>query len=585
MAESLLDAALAYQKQGYSVVPLQPGSKLPMIRWQDFSTRRATEEEICEWWKKEPRANIGIVTGRISNLIAVDVDTDRGGNAERIFELAPTELISQTGGGGYHILYKYDDTVSKNKVGKNGIDVRSNGGYIVAPPSLHASGDQYRWIKRGVPHKVTSQLVSYLSLSIVPDQKLTESPEKWLADALLGVGHGGRNDTCARLAGYYASKGIPKDVAIIMLENWDNNNEPPLGKEEVERTVISAYKTAYRNNPPPNPRSSNEEFGIINMTDYMIEYGENAVNWIIPDWLPEETIAFIASPPGTYKTWMLLDLAASVAGGTPFLGQYEVSNKGPVLMIQQEDHHGGLAERLGVIMNGKYHLLQAFDGPNFIVTTPPNIPLYFHPDRKLKFKDKIIMDKLEEVVEKIRPRLVIIDPLYSAAESDDFMAKSASDMFRLKEMRDKYHCSFVIAHHKKKNAEANSREGLWGSQFLNAFLETGWQIRSTGETSISVRRHFKVKKEFSELTINFNINTEKFPYKYEITTKETAGEVEMDIIELLQEMGEATIDELVSMIGAPKTTVSKRVKLLIKDKMVVEVPGKKFKLLESITQF
>lgn len=586
---NLLEAALYYHQEGFSVIPLRPRGKEPLAKWEDYSKRRASVEEIRSWWEKTPNANIAIITGEISGVIAVDVDVYRGGDAKKVYDIAPTEMISKTGRGGYHLLYRYSNDISKNVVGENGVDVRSNGGYIVAPPSIHENGKSYEWIRNTRVGKVNKLLASYVKPKHEEHEDGSISSPKWVADALLGVGHGSRNDTCAKLAGYYAGKGIPKDIALIMMVNWDGNNNPPLGMLEVETTVNSVYKTSYRYTPPASvvEAQSKKTFNVINMDSYMKEYGDNAVTWIIPDWLPEQTIAFAVSPPGTYKTWMLLDLAVSVASGTDFLGKFEVSNKGPVLMIQQEDHHGGLAERLGVIMNSRYGMLYECSKEEFGVFIPPELPIYFHPDRQLKFNDKWIMDELEKIVAEIKPRLVIIDPLYSAAETDDYMAKSAGDMFRLKTMRDKYHCSFIIAHHKKKRADGNEREGLWGSQFLNAFLETGWQIRSTGKTSVSILRHFKVKKASTELAVNFDVDTEIFPYKYEVYFKdggEDEEERDADIINLLGK-GPMGLTDIVKALDAEKIIITRKLKLLEKDHVVIKTPDKKYKLLMSVTQY
>src|SRR5690606_11586929 len=112
---------------------------------------------------------------------------------------------------------------------------------------------------------------------------------------------------------------------------------------------------------------------------------------------------------------------------------------------------------------------------------------------------------------ELRPALVILDPLYSAAMTDDYMTKSAEQMLRLKIIRDRYGCSFLVAHHTTKHADSMERSRLWGSQFLNALLETGWQVkRSENDGSIIVRRHFKdtqnpagnEREEFDNLTDN-----------------------------------------------------------------------------------
>ena len=70
----VVDAALHYAGIGWSVIPIKPDQKVPYIRWKDFQTQRATEEQIKKWWGEYPQARIGIVTGKISNLLVVDFD-------------------------------------------------------------------------------------------------------------------------------------------------------------------------------------------------------------------------------------------------------------------------------------------------------------------------------------------------------------------------------------------------------------------------------------------------------------------------------------------------------------------------------
>jgi hypothetical protein len=105
----LLQAALAYRRRGYSVIPLKPRGKSPLIRWREFQERLATEQEIRGWWRTWPEANVGIVTGRVSNLVVVDVDPERGGNVDEVLKKYPTDCVVQTGGGGYHLYYRYPD--------------------------------------------------------------------------------------------------------------------------------------------------------------------------------------------------------------------------------------------------------------------------------------------------------------------------------------------------------------------------------------------------------------------------------------------------------------------------------------------
>jgi putative DNA primase/helicase len=70
----ILNAALTYFKQGFSVIPIQPREKRPVIAWEAYQTTKGTEQELKKWWGKWPSANVGVVTGAISGLIVIDLD-------------------------------------------------------------------------------------------------------------------------------------------------------------------------------------------------------------------------------------------------------------------------------------------------------------------------------------------------------------------------------------------------------------------------------------------------------------------------------------------------------------------------------
>jgi hypothetical protein len=115
-----------------------------------------TDRQVVErWWTENPLANIGMPTGAASGLVAIDVDVRHQGVEslkvlERKIGALPPTLVSITG-GGFHYFYKYPGLIVRSgaAVLGPGIDVRGDGGYVVVPPSLHASGKRYEWIEGG----------------------------------------------------------------------------------------------------------------------------------------------------------------------------------------------------------------------------------------------------------------------------------------------------------------------------------------------------------------------------------------------------------------------------------------------------
>lgn len=139
-----LQAALDYRDQGRSVIPVEPGAKTPAVRWTRFQVERATERQIRRWWDFAD-FNVGIVCGRISNLIALDVDLRAGGD----MSLARLEAAHRPVGGlevatpgGAHRWFTHPGGRIPNSTSTlgAGLDVKADGGMIVVPPSERPDG-------------------------------------------------------------------------------------------------------------------------------------------------------------------------------------------------------------------------------------------------------------------------------------------------------------------------------------------------------------------------------------------------------------------------------------------------------------
>jgi len=147
---NMLEHALEYARLGWSVIPLRRRDKKPAIAsWKEYQERRATEDEIRSWWEKWPEANIGIATGAVSGIVVLDVDGEDG---RRSLEQVAGSDIPRTPhtntGKGRHYLFRHPGGGEwRNFAGKKpGLDFRGDGGYIVAPPSIHPSGRRYEWV-------------------------------------------------------------------------------------------------------------------------------------------------------------------------------------------------------------------------------------------------------------------------------------------------------------------------------------------------------------------------------------------------------------------------------------------------------
>ena len=230
----MLPQALEYLAAGYSVIPVGVDKK-PLILWKEFQTRHASESEVRVWWERWPKANIGIVTGKISGITVVDVERD--GDYKRF----PKTRMSNTGGGGYHLFYKYEPG-TENMVRVFPLtDVRSEAGYVVAPPSLHSSGNFYTW----------DPDTSDMELQPFPIDQFKQAygnkPKNDWQENFSPTAPGTRNATLTKIAGllmHFIDPKLWETVVWPVLQVQNSRNPKPLHESELRAIYQSIGKRA-----------------------------------------------------------------------------------------------------------------------------------------------------------------------------------------------------------------------------------------------------------------------------------------------------------------------------------------------------
>lgn len=246
-----LTAALKLAQQGFHILPLRPGDKRPLTT-HGFKDAQPDQQLIKDWWKEWPDANIGIATGSVSAAVVIDIDPRNKGDQtlmflEELYGPLPRTVESRTGGGGRHLFFKYPDTPIKsraNGIGQ-GLDVKANGGYIVAPPSIHPNGEPYSWLPNRTPGEID----------------IAEAPD-WLLDRLRTpasdkngksttdaepIVEGVRNRTLTSLAGSMRRPGMSEQEILAALRQVNQDRcIPPLDDDELKTIAhsVSKYKPA-----------------------------------------------------------------------------------------------------------------------------------------------------------------------------------------------------------------------------------------------------------------------------------------------------------------------------------------------------
>lgn len=335
-AKSTLDAARFYLSMEYSVIPLEENGKKPAIPWKEFQTRKPTDAELVTWFGNGSRHNIGIVTGAISGLAVVDLDTKE---AVDLVEskgglLTPTVKT----GKGYHLYCKYQDGIRnfQKRADLPGIDLRAEGGYVVARPSVHESGHIYQWVKdRGLD----------LPLADLPSWILAEKPEdkQPITELYNGIDTGGRNMALTRLIGSFLNdhKGITLPELIDMACLWNKALENPLPLDEVKRTCKSIFDKHHDHDTP--------KLKTVSIFDLM-QYDFPVLAYLLYPILHTQSLNMIHAWRGIGKTFFGLCLAYAVASGGKFLKWHAEKPRG-VLYLDGEMPGNSLQARLAGIID------------------------------------------------------------------------------------------------------------------------------------------------------------------------------------------------------------------------------------------
>ncbi|MBS0592030.1 MAG: bifunctional DNA primase/polymerase [Proteobacteria bacterium] len=269
-------AALRYAARGWAVFPLQPAGKQPRTR-HGLHDATSDRRRIRAWWAACPTANIGLATGR---LVVLDVDGEEGRASLAALEgdrgpLPPT-LRALTARGAHLYFLAPPGPAIPNSAGRlgRGLDVRGEGGYVVAPPSVHPDGGTYRWASRATPAMLPEHLAA--SLRHAPTRARDRAPlptalragdraERYLLAALEGecdavaeAKEGTRNDTLNRAAFRLGqlSAAVPgfADDATLTAALLDAADAAGLGETEAVTTIASGLRAGHEN-PRPLPDS------------------------------------------------------------------------------------------------------------------------------------------------------------------------------------------------------------------------------------------------------------------------------------------------------------------------------------------
>ncbi len=306
----MLDLALEYAERGWAVFPCHYPIFIPEQATRcscgrpdckqvgkhpatPHGLKDATldAEQIKAWWTKNPMWNIGIATGEVSNLVVIDVDTHEADGMDTWAKLEAKygefqTRIARTGGNGRHVLTTHPGARIGNRAAAlSGIDVRGDGGYIIAPGSVHASGNEYGWANDNPVAPMPKWMLDWLLGNVFPlngdsDEDVIESiATNTLSSAALSsyaqaaldgevsrvalAGEGKRNDSLNRAAfalGQLIQQELlqREDVEAALEGACASNGLLQESPDEVKKTIASGINGGMaKPRKPVEPRSAN----------------------------------------------------------------------------------------------------------------------------------------------------------------------------------------------------------------------------------------------------------------------------------------------------------------------------------------
>ena len=242
-------AAEDYIARGLAVIPLRRGQKVPATKHgiNDWSDNPA---QLDYWWGHDGWYNVGIVTGQPSGgVFAIDLDVHDPAHSgietlrdwEAVHGELPETWEQVTGSGGRQLFYRASRRVRNSANGELGVDVRGDGGFVVAPPSIHPSGEPYEWSVSPDDCEIADadDLVWEFLDYVRPSSTAGEGGGSKPPFELPGEITANRNDTLFRYASSLREKGLDAaSVRVLVLDANERLCRPPLPVAEIDRTIM-----------------------------------------------------------------------------------------------------------------------------------------------------------------------------------------------------------------------------------------------------------------------------------------------------------------------------------------------------------
>lgn len=504
MTKLFRQKAIALAKLGYSVFPLRPNDKKTMPGSKGCHDGTTNPVSIKAWGVDHPDANIGI---HCTGLVVIDLDEKDGKTGIADLEAIATELgplpdgpVVETPTGGRHLYFKAPATDAKNAQGvkwngrKTGIDIRTHGGYVLAPGSK--IGNQYyvvrnplpavaelpelpeTWINRFLKRKESPSPPVIPALTLPMSDDLWDRIERYL-DAIPPAVQGQDGSGTLYWAVSSLMWGFLLDDATVkrlILERYNHRCKPAWSEKEIDHKINDARKNPMNKQPgwlleenvanglipltpdlsnilaqvkavsPPDrqPKLPENRFHIWSCADLM--NADLSINFLIENVLVEGQPMILGGAKKVLKTSIMLDMCVALSTGVPFLRRFEVPEKKRVLVMSGES---GLV----TIRDTIRRVSQAAGvdpGVNRSMFICDSLPRLADPGHILQLREKM---------DEYQPNVVALDPAYLMIEGEkaENVMVMGQQLARITQLCIDYGATLILAHHFSKTRTDDTR--------------------------------------------------------------------------------------------------------------------------------
>jgi len=454
----LRKTALLYLSKGWCVVPVH--SKSSLVAWEEFQSKLPTKTQVKNWFFEFNNiTGVAIVCGKVSGVVVLDVDIENGADESLLKDIPKTVSVATGKGKHYYFKYSKDRDIQTNLKVFDHIELRSNGTYVVAPPSKHINGKTYEWINSPDDTELSDVPEWLINSKQVEEKTIDNKSHDW-ERIIGGVDEGERNTASASLIGKLLRHHPTydwKDFVWPMVQMINDGNNPPIEENELRNTFESLVKKESLRRTTENSLSQSQGVQVgelkldpIKISD-LLDREMPEIQWTIYQLLPEAGLAILSAPPSHHKTWLALYFAIQVAKGEKVFDMF-ATKKCNILFIEEDTSDRLITLRIKKLMNSSAN---------------KDLPIHFMFRSGLKFDDPKMMDMFIDFIKKYKIGFVIFDSLIQFHTHDENVNKDMALVFTpLKKMNDLGISVLVLHHHRKESGDEDSMSWRDRSQSL-----------------------------------------------------------------------------------------------------------------------